>query len=151
MAAPVVLDACGRWPVADIVGPAIVGLDVAGREVAGRDVAGRDVAGLGAVGLRPSSAGYPRPAAYRPASAALKEGKSPFLGWLVNRVRTSSCSEPSTSSAKPCSARFGPTSTKTRAPASYRVCRPLTNWTGEATWRPSASSIRPAASGPSVR
>ena len=34
-------------------------------------------------------------------------------------------SSPSTSSTKPCSAFFGPTSTKTRAPASYSVLQAL--------------------------
>src|SRR5512139_707345 len=83
---------------------------------------------------------YPRPAAQRPHSAALNDGTSPLLGWFVNSASTSSCA-PSTSSTKPCSAFLGPTSTKTRAPASYSVFRPQTNWTGDATCRPSRSSI----------
>src|SRR5512132_334976 len=87
-----------------------------------------------------AAVGKPRPAAYSPHSAWLNDGTSPNFGWLVNSAETSSC-EPSTSSTKPCSAFFGPTSTKTRAPASYSVRRPLTNCTGEATCRPRTSSI----------
>ena len=58
----------------------------------------------------------PSPAAHRPHSAELNETTPPGLGWFVARLRT--LSSPSTSEAKPCSARFGPTSTNTRAPCS---------------------------------
>ena len=47
------------------------------------------------------------------------------------KSETTSPSLPSTSSANPCNAFFGPTSTNTRAPASYSVCRPFTNCTGD--------------------
>ena len=55
----------------------------------------------------------PSPAAYSPASAWSKASESSSLGWLVASDTTSS---PSASSTKPCSARLGPTSTKTRTP-----------------------------------
>ena len=66
----------------------------------------------------------PSPAAYRPHSAWLNATTSPSFGWLVNSDTTSRRS-PRTSSTKPCSAFFGPTSTKTRAPAAYSVSQAL--------------------------
>ena len=98
---------------------------------AGSPPAGAGAAGAGAAAGRPArgvavapvrsaaasvvdgSVPTPSPAAHRPHSAELNETTSPGLGWLVARLSTSS---PSTSEAKPCSARLGPTSTKTRAP-----------------------------------
>ncbi len=73
----------------------------------------------GASAGAPAAAGgsKPKPAAYSPHSAWLKAASSVSLGKLVNSASTSSCREPSTSSTKPCSAFFGPTSTNTRAPA----------------------------------
>ena len=46
--------------------------------------------------------------AHSPHSAALRDGTSPFFGWLVNSASTSSWLAPRTSSTKPCSAFFGP-------------------------------------------
>ncbi len=65
----------------------------------------------------PALVSLPSPAAHSPHMAALNEAVSPFLGWLVNSASTSSRSA-RTSSTKPCNAFLGPTSTKTRAPAS---------------------------------
>src|SRR5690242_14789126 len=96
---------------------AAAGWTAGGTGAARAGVAGaRTVAGAGA-GSTPS------PAAYSPHSAWLSEAASPCLGWLVNSGRTSSWTEASTSSTNPYSAFFGPTSTNTRAPASYSVCR----------------------------
>ena len=102
---------------------------------------------LGRSGRRRSARPTPRPAAYSPHSAWLNDGDVAALR-VVGEQREHVVVSPSTSSTKPCSAFFGPTSTKTRAPASYSVCRPLTNCTGEATWRPSMSSIVVATSAP---
>src|SRR6516225_9788197 len=66
----------------------------------------------------------PRPAAYKQHNPWLKAGISPNLGWFVNNEITS-LRAPRTSSASPCRAFLGPTSTNTRAPAPYNVCKPL--------------------------
>ena len=67
----------------------------------------------------------PTPAAYRPHRAWLKATSSATFGWLVKSATTSSCSEPRTSSTKPCRAFFGPTSTKTRAPGAVERLQAL--------------------------
>src|SRR5690348_5102308 len=101
-----------------------------------------------AAGTGAAAAGKPRPAAYRPHSAWLNATSSASFGWLVNSATTSSCVLPSTSSTKPCNAFFGPTSTNTRAPASYSVRNPFTNCTGEATCLARMSNICGTTSGP---
>ena len=82
----------------------------------------------------------PNPAAYSPHSPWLNAVASASLGWLVDSADTPG-RWPSVSSARLASARLGPTSTKVRTPSAYSVSRPLTNWTGEATWRASRSTI----------
>ena len=100
---------------------------------------GVEIAAAGGCGAKPS------PAAYKPHNAWLNDATSPVLGWLVNRASTSS---PRTSVTNPCNAFFGPTSTKTRAPAAWSVRSPFTNCTGEATCRARMSSICSSTSSP---
>ena len=65
------------------------------------------------------------------AAQRLVEGRNiADFGMIGEQRNHVAASLPSTSSANPCNAFFGPTSTKTRAPASYSVCRPFTNCTG---------------------
>ena len=62
----------------------------------------RSVAASAAAAAAPT----PEPGGPQAAQRLLNEATSPCLGWLVARLSTSS--SPSTSAAKPCSARFGP-------------------------------------------
>ena len=72
------------------------------------------------------------PAAYKRPRASLMLGMSPLRGWLVENTLMSLCSF-RISPTRPLKTRLGPTSTKIRAPCSYRLLTPCTNWTGEAT------------------
>ena len=101
---------------------------------------GAGAAAGAATGAGAAAGTSPMPAAYIPHRAWLNATASGVLGWFVNRATTSSY-PPRTSSTNPCRAFFGPTSMKTRAPASYSVLSPLTNWTGEAICLPAKSSI----------
>ena len=83
----------------------------------------------------------------RPQTAWPSATASGSLGWFVKRARTDGSSAKA-SSAKPCRARLGPTSTKTRAPASNSVLSPFANWTGAAICRERRSRMAGRASSP---
>ena len=78
------------------------------------------------------SATMPCPAAQRPQSAWLNVWISPGFGWFVPSD-TAPGRSPRTSSTKPLSAFFGPTSTKVRTPERQSVSIPSTQRTGEKT------------------
>ena len=109
---------------------------------AGAETAGGVTAAAATGATRP----VPCPDAYSPHSAWLNDDQVTEL--RVIGVRDSTPASPSTSLAKPHSARLGPVSTNTRAPASYSVRSPVTNCTGDATWRPRISRISSSAPGP---
>ena len=103
-------------------------------------------AGWTATTGRASSAARPWPAAQRPQRAWLNVWISPGFGWFVPSD-TAPGRSPRTSSTKPLSAFFGPTSTKVRTPSFQRVSSPPTHWTGEATCLWSVSLISATATG----
>ena len=87
-----------------------------------------------------SGAAVPSPAAYSPHSAWLKEATSPSFGWLVNSARhVVGASQHVLDEAV--QRLLGPDLDEDSRARRVERLQPFTNWTGDATWRPSKSII----------